>query len=440
MTFYSKPNYSQHLHDWLKRGRNWHIEYDEYLSNHITHNWIALDAAGVSQQKMQWWQDIYVNDAISKDATNVLGEHKLEPPRHNALDYTAITEVNWRNNLQSTRIGFEAYRDFFNAKIAELGLSVCLKRYYPTLSEGMAGAALHAVIHTGWAADVESDDMVAEGLAYMATAFQPLATGANHSDFQLWSPKTPDIIKVLKQILTDDKVAQLAEQANALSRTEDYKRLNRGKFQQRLITFNNPSQPMAQFLNEMVTLRLPGFDKDLTDSDLTAAIEALTVIAAATVYSSDNEFFIVHGLTSLHAVLCVLPHLDESAQRKALGYWFRAFIAVTIIQGSPGVKEAITMLEEWNTCKNEAKPKGHGLTNKQKSWWLQTLQATTDSLDEHVPKTVYVLKRWAEWQVFSRASHDVFAKAAHHISAPNENGGLEDNLWFNHPSSKSLKE
>ncbi len=428
MSFYSKPNYSKHLHNWLKRGRNWHIEYDEYLSNHITHNWIALNAASVSEDKMQWWQQVYINEGVVKSSDNntAIDSGMLDAPRKNALSYTAITAANWLNNLQSTRIGFESYRDFFDIKIAELGLSACLKRYYPTLSEGMAGAALHPVIHTGWAVDVESDDMASEGLAYMATAFQPLATGANHSDYQpcqLWSPDAPDIIEALKQILMDDRVPQLAKDANTLSKTEDYKRLNRGKFQQRLITFDNPEQPMAQFLNEMVTIRLPEVGNDLTSS-----IETLTVIAAVAVYSSDNEFFIVHGLTSLHAVLCVLPHLDENAQRNALSYWFRALVAVIIIQGSPGIEKAIVLLEEWNA--NKDKIGKYQLSDEKKSWWLQTLRSTTDSLDEHVTKTVYVLKRWAQWQAFSKASHDIFAKAALHIATPNKSGGLEDNLWF----------
>ena len=431
MSFYSKPNYSKHLHKWLKRGRNWHIEYDEYLSNHITHNWIALDAAGVNEDKMQWWQKVYINNGIDKGSEKpAQASEMLDPPRQNALNHTAITDANWLNNIQTTRIGFEAYRDFFDAKVTELGLSACLKRYYPTLSEGMAGAALHPVIHTGWAVDVESDDMAAEGLAYMATAFQPLATGANHSSYQLCSPDAPNIIQALKQILTDDRVLQLAEQAYKLSKTEDYVKLNRGKFQQRLITFDNPEQPMAQFLNEIVTLRLPATNDGLTDFDLTVSIEGLTVIAAAAVYSSDNEFFIIHGLTSLHAVLCVLPHLDEKAKREALSYWFRALIAVIIIQGSPGVTQALTMLEEWDAGKGNEKASNYQLSDEQQVWWLKTLQSTTDSLDEHVPKTVYVLERWAEWQVFSKASHDIFVKTARHIATPNENSRLEDNLWF----------
>ena len=429
MPFYSKPNYSKQLHDWLKRGRNWHIEYDDYLSNHITHNWIALDAAGVNQDKMQWWQDVYINDAINKGTANAAKEPEmLAPPRRDALDYTAITDVNWLHNLQSTRIAFEAYRDFFDNKIAKLGISACLKRYYPTLSEGMAGAAMHAVIHTGWAVDVESDNMASEGLAYMATAFQPLATGTHHSHHQLWSPDAPNAIDALKHILIDDNVPQLTKRANELSRTDDYDRLNRGSFQQRLITFDNFNEPMAQFLNDNVMLKLPSIGNDLT-----ASIEELTVIAASAVYDSNNEFFIVHGLTSLHAVLCVLPHLDEMAQRNALGYWFRALVAIVILQGNPGSENTLTVLKNWQADKNTFNR--YQLSDDDKAWWLQTLQSTTDSLDEHVPKTVYVLKRWAEWQAFSKASHDIFAKTALNIATPHKNGKLHENLWFSNPSS-----
>ena len=437
MTFYSTPNYSEYLHKWLKRGRNWHIEYEGYLSNHITHNWIALDAAGANHKKMQWWEDTYTKKATNK-ATKATGKisigsaNKLEAPRNNPIDYTEITDANWLNNLQSIRIAFPLYRDFFDKRIAELGLSACLKRYYPALSEGMAGAALHATIHLGWAVDVESADMAAEGLAYMATAFQPLATGSIHTKHQLWSPDAPSPIQALMQILNDDRIAQLTETADWLSKTQDYKKLSRGGFQQRLITFDNPQQPMSLFLNEMVTLRLPDIGHDLT-----TAIEELSVITASALRSSNNEFFILHGLTSLHAVLCVLPHLDENAQRNALGYWFRALVATIIIQGSPGMKDTLALLEEWDAYKGDDKAIGYQLSAEQQAWWLQTLKSTTDSLDEHVPKAVYVLKRWAEWQSFSRASNDLYVKAARNIVAANVNGGVQDNLWFSKGFSKA---
>ncbi len=425
MSFYSTPNYSEHLHQWLKRGRNWHIEYEEYLSNHITHNWIVLDAAGASLDKMQWWQEVYTYDTTNKTAASTVRQSKkLEAPHSNPINYTEITDANWLNNLQSIRIAFPLYRDFFDKKITELGLSACLKRYYPALSEGMAGAALHPVIHLGWAVDVESTDMASEGLAYMATAFQPLATGSIHTEHQLWSPNAPRPIELLEQILNDDRIAQLTEKADWLSKTEDYKRLNRGRFQQRLITFDNPKEPLSLFLNEMVTLKLPDIGQDLT-----SLIEELTVIAASALQGSDNEFFILHGLTSLHAVLCVLPHLDEIAQRNALGYWFRALVATSITQGCPGMTDTVTLLKRWLTDKEDNQSSGYLLNDEQKTWWLQTLQSTTDSLNEHVPKAVYVLRRWAEWQAFSKSTHNVYVETALNIVKPNISSKLEDNLW-----------
>ncbi|WP_367110872.1 questin oxidase family protein [uncultured Psychrobacter sp.] len=421
MTFYSAPNYSKHLHDWLKRGREWHIEYDDYLSNHLTHNWIVLDAAGADDEKIQWWQEVYTSNHSLSPAEP---QKMLAAPRSILIDYTKITDANWLNNLQSIRIAFGLYRDFFDKKIADMGLSACLKRYYPALSEGMAGAAFHPVIHTGWAVDVDSEDMASEGLAYMATAFQPLATGPNHSKYQLWSFDAPSIIEAFKQIFTNNGIAELAKKAHLLSKTEDYTDLNKGGFQQRLITFNNPEHPMAQFLNDNVVLKLPAIG-----SDLMSSIETLTVIAATALYSSDNEFFIVHGLTSLHGVLCVLPHLGEAAQRDALAYWFRALVATIIVQGSPSVEKTVSLLEKWLVDKEKAGE--YQLTDEQKAWWMKTLQSTTDSYDEHVPKTVYVLKRWAEWQAFSSAAHDIYVKVARNIAMPNASGRLEDNLWFN---------
>jgi len=189
---------------------------------------------------------------------------------------------------------------------------------------------------------------------------------------------------------------------------------------------------MSLFLNEMVTLRLPDIGHDLT-----TAIEELSLITASALRSSNNEFFILHGLTSLHAVLCVLPHLDENAQRNALGYWFRALVATIIIQGSPGMKDTLALLEEWDAYKGDEKSIGYQLSAEQQAWWLQTLKSTTDSLDEHVPKAVYVLKRWAEWQSFSSASNDLYVKAARNIVAANVNGGVHDNLWFSKGFSKA---
>lgn len=57
-----------------------------------------------------------------------------------------------------------------------------------------------------------------------------------------------------------------------------------------------------------------------------------------------------------------------------------------------------------------------------------------------MPKAVYVLKRWAEWQSFSSASNDVYAKAARNLVAANASGEVQDNLRFSKRLSKASQD
>ncbi len=423
MPYYSKPNYSNSLHEWLARGRKWDIEYGGYLSNHITHNWIVLDAAGGDHQKMQWWEKLYTNQ-LPTSPQRVEGD--LDPPREYPVGYTEITDANWRTNIQSTRIAFPLYRDFFDKKIQELGLSACLNKYFPTLSEGLVGSAFHAVIHLGWAVDVESDNMAAEGLAYLATSFQALATGSEHGKHKLWSTNAIRPINALKKTMTDARIPQLAKLSDELSKTPDYAKLNRGGFQQKIITFNNPNEPMASFLNEVSTLQMPPLEDDLKH-----VIEELTAVAAIALYSSNNEFFILHGLTSLHGVLSILPHLDERAKRNTLAYWWRAITATTIVQGCPGTKDAIPLLDTWieNLASSST---NYCPTEQELKWWIETLKSTSNCLDEHIPKAVYTLMRWTQWKSFSRASFQAYCRTARNLVRSNQQGQMHENIWFSH--------
>lgn len=421
--YYKKPDYPAQLHRWLARGRQWDIEYKAYLSNHITHNWIALAVGGADEQRLQWWEDEY-SEKLQQSPPR--GVDALEPARDYSGNYTHITSANWRNNLQSTRIAFPLYRDFFDEQLAELGLAATLNRYFPTLAEGLSGAAMHAVIHTGWAVDVESVDMAGEGLAYMATAFQPLGTRPPHKPPKpLWSTTAKPPVKAALELLSADAVGELTRSAVTAGNSEAYEKLNRGGFQQRLISFDDPQLPLAEHLNGWGPLGLPD-----TDEELTAVVEEMAVFAAAALLASNNEFFMLHGLTSLHGVLAVLPHLEPADQRLCLAYWWRAAMAVTIAQDRPGLQKAASLVAQWQTDR-AAEPGARLLTEEEQRWWQQARQATFDSNDEHVPKAVYTLWRWCDWGAFCPASQQLFKCAAENVIKPDSSGDLSENLWFN---------
>lgn len=126
---------------------------------------------------------------------------------------------------------------------------------------------------------------------------------------------------------------------------------------------------------------------------LTDIIEKLTAFAASSLLASDNEFFVLHDLTSLHGVLCLLPHLDPADRRGALVHW-----------------------------------------------WREAISSVLCSRDEHVPKATYVLRRWSAWGAFRPASEDLLQRAARNIVAPNESGEIHENLWFAKSFSKASEE
>ena len=428
--YYQVPDYKDTLHNWLAKGRQWDIEYKAYLSNHLTHNWVVMGAVGASEEYMQWWQDLYTN-ALKEKPAREPGD--LEDPREFPVDYTTITEANWRNNIQTTRIAFPAYRDFFDARLQELGLSETLKLYLPELLPGLAGAALHPVIHTGWATDIESLDMAGEGLAYMATSFQPLATRSPFNPPQnLWSIDGQNIIEATLQFLSRNDIEEMTKIANDASKTEEYQQLNRGGFQQRLIAFDDPHLPLGEKLNEAGSISMPDLSQPLTE-----VIEQAAALSAAALHGSNNEFFVLHGLTGLHGVLCLLPHLNPSDRRDALVYWWRAVMATMVVQDRPGLDKTVELLKEWQAKRDRD---AYTLTESENAWWRTSIESTLCSRDEHVPKAAYALWRWSAWNAFPITTVKVFEAAARNLVRPHPSGHVDENLWFAKSFSEASKE
>lgn len=421
-SYYQAPDLCPSLGAWLDRARLWHIEYGGYLSNHLTHNWVVMGAAHAPQERFQWWEDLYKNQLEDSPARE---PGTLEPCRTCPPDQ-AVTEDNWLTCIERDRKGFAGYRDFFDGRISEIGASNTLRKYLPPLLPGLAGAALHPVIHTGWAMDAQHMPMLADGLAYMATAFQPLGTRPPQSPpAQLWSAHGQRPIEAslaFLKLALDRGFSDICDQA---SKTEEYLALQRGYFQHRMITFDDPKLPLGTALNEAAPLGLPAEGESLLP-----AIEEAVVLMSASLQASDNEFFVLHGLTSLHAVLTLLPHLEGKDQRNALAYWWRAAMAAVIVQDLPGIERSAASLQAWLDRRGEGDESPPKMTEDRRSWWRETLNSTLGSLDEHVPKAVYVHWRWSEWEVFSPDTLDLFEATARQVSKPHPEGDVGKNLRY----------
>ena len=146
--FETQPVFAPGLSSWLARNRAWDIEYGGFRTNHLSHNWVAMAAADAADEQMQWWLDLYCGDLEQPHARNVTAHP--EPARRIEADWPSITPTTWADHLSDSRELYPAYLEYFDREIAEHGRAEVIERHVPALLHGIAGAALHPVIHAGF--------------------------------------------------------------------------------------------------------------------------------------------------------------------------------------------------------------------------------------------------------------------------------------------------
>lgn len=156
---------------------HWHIEYASasidptarFLSNHLSHGLLALYALGASAERLLEFSTSYA-------------QHTLEPAlTAESADYIHIDDSNWRQHLGQRR-AFLAFVKYLDSKLRAYGNDVHAARRMvaelaPQLLPGSSNAALHPLIHTGWACAgtwPQARTTLLEGLAYMMYAYYPM--------------------------------------------------------------------------------------------------------------------------------------------------------------------------------------------------------------------------------------------------------------------------
>lgn len=91
-----------------------------------------------------------------------------------------ITAENWQKhvgeNAQNPSILYSDYVEFYRAEVKSLGAKAAMERFLPALVDGVFGKLFHGMQTLGWGYGMTGDeDMVAQGLAWMSTAFAPPA-------------------------------------------------------------------------------------------------------------------------------------------------------------------------------------------------------------------------------------------------------------------------
>lgn len=339
---------------------------------------------------------------------------------------------------------FPARLAYYDQEVSSRGPAGAVATHMPRLASGVAAAALHPLIHTGWALEAGSGDMLARGLAYLDAAGTQLGTPA-HPGVPTWVPppagRSP--LAATRAFAAAAQEHNLPRAATEAAESPAYKDLGRGGFQHRVLAFADPALPHAAVLARAGPLQLPP-----VDTPLASAVVAATTLAAAALRASDCEFFVLHALTSLHATLAVVAALAPADGRELLGFWWRASMAALTAQHLPAADALLARVAAWEKEvggeeqvaagtsdasaygeANAAADAAEVLSGDEGEFWRDVLERGLTSEDEHVPKAVYALWRWSCFHGMPAASRRLFREAAANQVRP-VSGNVSETLWF----------
>jgi len=148
------------LHSLLGEAlEKYHIEYHRYFSNHVSQGLIALFRLGATPQRLQEFYDNYVSTTLDGKVDKAIPSQGL------------INEGNYEKHLGENQ-HFLDYVEFFSGEIRRLGTGPAVTKYMKTIHPGECSSAFHPIIQLGYGADVESDRVMAEGLAYICYSYE----------------------------------------------------------------------------------------------------------------------------------------------------------------------------------------------------------------------------------------------------------------------------
>mmetsp|Transcript_428 Transcript_428/g.812 ORF Transcript_428/g.812 Transcript_428/m.812 type:complete len:428 (-) Transcript_428:167-1450(-) len=422
MSYYVAPPLSPYLSNWLPMSRKWHFIFGGFLHNHLAHNFVVMGCSGLddaeSNEKMKWWNDFYENKTESLTGTPLETAHPVTP------DMPAITSESWKDHIRMDNYElYPAYLQYFDEQISSLGRETVIQQHVPYLLYGIAGSALHPIIHLGYALDAQHDGMTAEGLASLCCGFMSLSCAPMTENLWTENEDSKGIIDSAISFLSTAKNCNFYSIAKDAGKTTRYMEQPIGSFQRKVWAFDDPSLPLGAELNSICPIRMP-----IVNESITPSVKEATALAAAAYVASDCEFFTLHGLTSLHGLLATLPLLSPRHQRTAIILWLRATLATIVVVDCPGSEKLLGILQRWKESEETA-PEPSETTPVEEAWWKDAITKALTSTDEHAPKAVYALWRWSVFNDMPEHSHVLFREAAVNQIRPVEGGGPEKLIW-----------
>lgn len=246
-------------------------------------------------------------------ATTYIREKDVGPMEPSAL---TIDDDNFYDQLGQSG-NYSAFIDFFNKKVKQDGMQPTFKKYLNILKPGFPGGAFHGLIRLAYSVELDDSEEKIKALSYMAECYHPFKPKSVEKD-------SSDIVGGLVQ----------------LSESPYFKNF---KFQRPLIIGRMEDVYEDQEFYEFVT--------ELDEDSLNIQVVTELIIE---LYGMTDDFTILHGVTSTHALRVLQPYLEDF--RSVLkSHWFHLQLAYASTGCTPMVHfEVSEVVEIWQDIFNDA--------------------------------------------------------------------------------------
>lgn len=287
--------------DLCSYGRRHNIEYHGYFSDHSPYLSISLSRSGAGSNKT-------IDDFMRY-------QERLDPAVPPDVSITNVSDV--EKYINNKREHYGSFLKYFDSEVRQAAsVDDVVRTHFPRVSRGLGGAAFHPLILTGVALEAENGLLLAEGLAYLHVRTMRDADPEEASMVAPVSSASP--VDVLFNFTA--AISEMLPLPNGTTRAD----------------FLTKPELRSVLLKQRVD-----WPQDF-DRLQRAVSDQLIPLAAAALYYSDNEFFVLHGWTSLYALARLIPHLGRAnvdTARSAVDSWFRAYMAAFAQRGLPGAKD-----------------------------------------------------------------------------------------------------
>ncbi|KAJ3138252.1 hypothetical protein HDU90_001214 [Geranomyces variabilis] len=360
----------------LQNHRDHHIEYHDYLSNHLVHHLAALYFLGANGKRLEECYDRH---------------SELEPA---IAEEERVTDDNWEQFLGAKR-NFSGLVAYFTSQIAKQPLSAVLSKYIPRLIPGIHGAALHPLIHLGYACELDSPIIFAEALAYCTFAYLPVVD----STAEAIPAGDLAILEILDRVRCDERLKE-----ETIFGAGQGKRL---AFQKKVAqVVKNASGVLAEYGSM--------WKQDVDPARaLQELIKTVTVLLPTTCRVPESrpgatpqlDFFLLHGLTSTYAVQQILQHHalrplfkdQPQLQSRLLREEWMSLLVVYVTQGRPAIDLTRQITHHPGTVEEA---------------WDEITQMGIRTNDEHATKAVHSLRQWRQLVSEGEGEQDMYLRAA----------------------------